>query len=69
MKGHGAKFSRKQEEAIAALLTHRNIDEAAKAIGVTKAYRKSGSSFRKRSGLQATAPTLLLRGTPRSGGE
>ena len=29
MKGHGAKFGRKQEEAIAALLTQRNIDKAA----------------------------------------
>jgi hypothetical protein len=29
MKGHGAKFGRKQEEATAALLTQRNIDEAA----------------------------------------
>jgi hypothetical protein len=26
MKGHGAKFGRKQEEAVAALLTQRNID-------------------------------------------
>lgn len=34
MKGHGSKFGRKKEEAIAALLTHRNIDEAAKSIGV-----------------------------------
>jgi hypothetical protein len=34
MKGHGAKFGRKQEEAIAALLTPRNIDEAAKAVGI-----------------------------------
>src|SRR5712692_9981108 len=34
MKGHGAKFGRKKEEAIAALLTQRNLDEAAKAIGV-----------------------------------
>ena len=34
MKGHGAKFGRKQEEAIAALLTQRNIDEAAKAVGI-----------------------------------
>ena len=34
MKGHGAKFGRKQEEAIAALLTQRNIDEAAKSIGI-----------------------------------
>ena len=34
MKGHGAKFGRKQEEAIAALLAQRNIDEAAKSIGI-----------------------------------
>src|SRR5690242_4464077 len=34
MKGHGSKFGRKQEEAIAALLTQRNIEEAAKAIGI-----------------------------------
>jgi transposase-like protein len=34
MTGHGAKFGRKQEEAIAALLTQRNIEEAARAIGV-----------------------------------
>ena len=34
MKGHGTKFGRKKEAAIAALLTHRNIDEAAKAVGV-----------------------------------
>jgi transposase-like protein len=34
MAGHGQKFGRKKEEAIAALLTQRNIDEAAKSIGV-----------------------------------
>ena len=34
MKGHGGKFERKQEEAIAALLTQRNIEEAAKAAGI-----------------------------------
>jgi transposase-like protein len=34
LKGHGAKFGRKQEEAITALLTQRNIDEAAKSISV-----------------------------------
>ena len=34
MKGHGAKFGRKKEEAIVALLTHRNTEEAARAIGV-----------------------------------
>jgi len=32
--GHGAKFGRKREEAIAALLTQRNIEEAAKSIGI-----------------------------------
>jgi DNA-binding transcriptional MerR regulator len=35
MKGHGAKFGRKKEEAVAALLLQRNIEEAARAIGVT----------------------------------
>src|SRR5678815_2200694 len=34
MRGHGSKFGRKKEEAVAALLTQRNIDEAAKAIGI-----------------------------------
>jgi len=34
MAGHGAKLGRKQEEAIAALLTQRNIDEAAQAAGI-----------------------------------
>jgi hypothetical protein len=34
MKGHGAKFSRKMEEAVAALLTQRNHEEAAKAVGI-----------------------------------
>jgi len=34
MKGHGTKFGRKKEAAVAALLTHRNIEEAAKAVGV-----------------------------------
>jgi hypothetical protein len=35
MKGHGTQFGRKKEAAIAALLTHRNIDEAAKAVGIS----------------------------------
>jgi hypothetical protein len=34
MTGHGTKFGRKQEEAIAALLNHRNIEDAAKAVGI-----------------------------------
>lgn len=36
MIGHGTKFGRKKEEAIAALLTQRNIEEAARAAGIGK---------------------------------
>ena len=35
MTGHGAKFGRKKEDAIAAILTHRNIEEAATAVGIS----------------------------------
>ena len=34
MVGHGTKFSRKKDEAIAALLTQRNIEEAARSVGI-----------------------------------
>ena len=34
MKGHGTQFGRKKEEAIVALLTQRNVEEAAKSIGL-----------------------------------
>jgi hypothetical protein len=34
MAGHGEKLGRKQEDAIAALLTQRNIEEAARTAGV-----------------------------------
>jgi transposase-like protein len=34
MLGHGTKFGRKREAAIVALLSQRNIEEAAKSIGV-----------------------------------
>src|SRR2546425_1105637 len=34
MRGHGAKFSRKMEAAVAALLTQRNQEEAARAVGI-----------------------------------
>jgi transposase-like protein len=34
MKGHGAKFGRKKEEAIAALLSSKSVEDAARAIGV-----------------------------------
>ncbi len=34
MKGHGSKFGRKKEAAIAALLTQKNHEEAARATGI-----------------------------------
>jgi len=34
MVGHGQKLGRKKEAAIAALLSNRNVDEAARAVGV-----------------------------------
>ena len=34
MIGHGAKFNRKKEEAVAALLTQRNVEEAARSAGI-----------------------------------
>ncbi len=35
MTGHGAKFGRKKEDAIVALLTHRTTEEAARAVKVS----------------------------------
>src|ERR1019366_5988429 len=37
MKGHGTKFNRKMEEAVAALLTQKNQEEAARAAGISVA--------------------------------
>lgn len=34
MLGHGAKFGQRMEQAIAALLSHRNVDEAAREVGI-----------------------------------
>jgi hypothetical protein len=34
MIGHGAKFSRKMEEAVAALLSQKNHEEAARVVGI-----------------------------------
>jgi len=34
MRGHGAKFSRKMEQAVAALLTQRKAEEAACLVGI-----------------------------------
>jgi hypothetical protein len=36
MAGHGSKFGQKKEAAIAALLSQRNHEEAARAAGVSK---------------------------------
>ena len=33
-KGHGTKFGRKKEDAIAALLTQRNVEEAARVARI-----------------------------------
>lgn len=37
MNGHGAKLKRKLEEAVAAMLTQRNVEEAARSVGVSPA--------------------------------
>ena len=37
MKGHSAKYEPKKEEAIVALLTQKNIEEAARSIGIGSA--------------------------------
>jgi hypothetical protein len=37
MSGHGTKFKRKLEEAVAAMLTQRNVEEAARSVGVSTA--------------------------------
>lgn len=37
MKGHGAKFSRKMEDAVAAMLTRQNAEEAARSVGIGSA--------------------------------
>jgi hypothetical protein len=40
MTGHGTKFGRKMEQAIAALLSNRNLAEASRAAGVSIATLK-----------------------------
>ena len=46
MTGHGAKFGRKKEQAIAALLSHRTVEEAAKAAGISPATLKRWMQLR-----------------------
>ena len=40
MNGHGSKFGRIKEQALAALLSHRNVEESAKAAGISTATLK-----------------------------
>jgi hypothetical protein len=47
MTGHGAKFPRKMEEAIAALLSRPSVDEAARTIGSNQ--RPSGDGCENRN--------------------
>ncbi len=37
MKGHGSKFGRKRDAAIAALLTQPNVEHAARSIDISPA--------------------------------
>ena len=37
MTGHGTKLNRKLEEAVVAMLTQRNVEEAARAVGISTA--------------------------------
>jgi transposase-like protein len=64
MVGHGSKFGRKKEAAIAALLTQRSIEEAARVVGIgtqtmnrwlkipefSKAYREARRAALSQSG-------------------
>ena len=50
MVGHGQKLGHKRESAVAALLTSRNVDEAAQAVGIgaTTLWRwLNGPEFQK----------------------
>lgn len=65
MRGHGTKFGRKKEEAIAALLSSRSVEEAARAIGLNpntllrwlqiKEFRQAYLKARRESVHQAVA--------------
>jgi hypothetical protein len=62
MLGHGAKFGHKMEQAICALLAHRNVEEAARAVTTPKNQRPNRSPFRQ------TSPnaTPRTRGKPKN---
>ena len=63
MTGHGSKFGRKKEEAIAALLSHRSIEEAAQAINIAPKtllrwlqLQSSEPLFARRGGKESIRP-------------
>jgi hypothetical protein len=37
VKGHGTKLSHMLDDAVAAMFTQRNVDEAARAVGISVA--------------------------------
>jgi hypothetical protein len=46
MTRHGSKFGRKKEDAIAALLSQRNVEEAARVAGIgTEWWATQASQF------------------------
>jgi hypothetical protein len=47
MLGHGAKFGHKQEQAICALLAHRNVEAAARAVTTPKTSAQIAAHFAK----------------------
>ena len=61
MEAPGGKFGRKKEEAIAALLTQRKIEEAAKTAGIGANTSCAGSRYR------SFRPPTVTPGGPLSG--
>jgi hypothetical protein len=75
MRGHGTKFNRKMEAAVAALLTQNNQEEAVRAAGISvatllrwqklpefqKAYREAKQAAHRQSSarLQQAAPAAV----------
>ena len=72
MAGHGEKFGRKKEAAIAALLTARNNEEAAKAVGRAIAERTKAAGVSKvafdRAGFQFHGRVKALADAAREAG-
>jgi hypothetical protein len=67
MRGHGAKFSRKMEEAIAALLTQKNFEEAARVVGVGTATLLRWQKLPEST--DGSPPTAIDRGLSRFAGQ